>query len=296
MSAPVQLPTLDQVSTLLPAPQAALADAILASEPHEALVQFGAEMKSSRILTDSARMLGLAYAVWIKATDAQKAALVGFSPELLSIAVDRALALRDLVGDAGDAEHLDVATLEARAAAARVAFDRGLSRRDHAERVLRIVAGRDAKLRACVEAAVGKADTAEALSLGLGRLAKLGRELVASSDPVVQAKVMLTRLDKAYFDQLDVLAADVLATARAAGVRASAAKASQGDIDLLDGINLTLLGMIINAFEGAHALDPTIPRLVPIATRRLLGKRRRAADSVETPAKPCESSDPSQPA
>lgn len=50
---------------------------------------------------------------------------------------------------------------------------------------------------------------------------------------------------------------------------------AQGEIDFLDGVNLHLLSMVIAAFEAAHDVDGTIPRLTPIATRRALGKSRR---------------------
>jgi len=276
------LPTLDQISTALPKANSALLDAILATDSREALVLRGVEIKSSRILTDSARIYGLAYAVWSKATPEQKDALIGFSPDLLALGVDRALSLRELTSEKGDAEHVDAATVEERAVAARQAFARGLTRRNHAVRVLRNVVGGDAILVARVDAATGKADTADALGAGLERLAALGRELLGSADPVLKAGVQLARLDNAYLTQLDSLAAEVKNTAQAASVRATAARAAQGDIDFLDGVNLTLMEMVINAFEGAHAIDPSIPRLVPIATRRLLGKRRRKAEVEES--------------
>jgi len=50
-------------------------------------------------------------------------------------------------------------------------------------------------------------------------------------------------------------------------------KATQANLDLHDGINVVILGQIIRAFERAHDLDPTIPRLVPISTRRLFNRK-----------------------
>ncbi len=280
MNTQITLPTLDQIANALPKAQTPLLDAIVANESREALIARGAEIKSSRILTDGARIYGLAYAVWSKATSEQKDALVGFSPDLLALGVDRALALQALTSDSGDAEHVDAATVEERAVTARLAFARGLSRRNHAVRVLRNVVGRDATLRARVDAATGKAANANALGAGLERLATLGRELLSSADPILKAGVQLARLDDVYLARLDSFAAEVKRTAQAARVRATAARAAQGEIDFLDGVNLDLLERVINAFEGAHAIDPSIPRLVPIATRRLLGKRRRKVEEA----------------
>ena len=47
-------------------------------------------------------------------------------------------------------------------------------------------------------------------------------------------------------------------TGRAATGRATSKKASQGDIDFLDGVNLHLLSMIIGAFEAAHGVTTGI--------------------------------------
>lgn len=44
-----------------------------------------------------------------------------------------------------------------------------------------------------------------------------------------------------------------------------------------------LLGLVIHAFEAAHDIDPTVPRLVSIAPRRpLIGHK----SSVRAPAEP----------
>ena len=59
---------------------------------------------------------------------------------------------------------------------------------------------------------------------------------------------------------------------------------TQGALDAEDGANLLLLGHIVQVFEAAHDLDPTIPRLVPIATRRLLAPySSRAKGNGEAP-------------
>jgi hypothetical protein len=45
-----------------------------------------------------------------------------------------------------------------------------------------------------------------------------------------------------------------------------------------------LLGHVIRAFDNAHDQDPTIPTLVPIATRRMFNRRsytKKKSDSDE---------------
>ena len=107
----------------------------------------------------------------------------------------------------------------------------------------------------------------------MARLVVIGREIVGHKKDAVAARAKLARLQAAYLDEAENLAKEVRATARAATARGASTKAAQGDIDFLDGVNLRLLGDMIDAFESAHDLDPSIPWLVPIATRRLLGKR-----------------------
>jgi hypothetical protein len=152
---------------------------------------------------------------------------------------------------------------------------------------LRTVAGRDPALRGRLDTARGTAEDAEALARGLARLAKLGRELVGHKDDAIAKRVKLARLEKRHLDGLDALADEVKTRAHAAAGRVTAQKTAQGDLDYLDGVNLVLLGDIVSAFEAAHDLDGTIPRLLPISTRRLLGKRTRAkAAATVEPAPP----------
>lgn len=283
--------TLDQLRKHLGAPDAAQLEATAPEEAREELVKLGAQIRSARILTDSARIYGLAYAAWQKATAEQKETLLGFSEQLLAVAVDRALALRALSGDADEAQHADTTRAAELARAAQDAFSRGMIRRDHLYTALRTIAGRDAALRARVDAARGTAEDAEALARGLSRLAKLGRELCGHKKGPLAARVKLARLSEKHLAAIDALAEEVKASARAAAGRATAQKTAQGDVDHLDGVNLALLGDIVSAFESAHDLDPTIPRLVPIATRRFLGKhtRKKPGAPAEPPAEKTES-------
>lgn len=279
-----QLITLDQLAKILGKPDPTLLDALLDGEPRDELIRLGARIKSDRIITDGSRMYALAYTVWAKATPEQKQSLVGFSADLLALAVDRALALRELTAAADATGQSHGAKSEARAAAAQRAFSDGIALRDHAYTALRTVTGRDAALRARLDADLGTAENATGLENGLRRLALFGRELLETKKKPVATRVKLARLDGGYLDRLEAAANAVRDTARSASARSGAARASQGEIDLLDGINLYLLGAILHAFEAAHDIDATIPKLVPIATRRLLGKRTHASAPRPAPS------------
>ncbi|WP_437647195.1 hypothetical protein [Sorangium sp. So ce362] len=63
--------------------------------------------------------------------------------------------------------------------------------------------------------------------------------------------------------------------AKTAAARPAGQKVTSGDLDRTDGINLSLLEPIVRVLERANEQDPTIPRLVPIATRRLFSRKIR---------------------
>jgi hypothetical protein len=77
--------------------------------------------------------------------------------------------------------------------------------------------------------------------------------------------------------------------------RSAVARVTQAQLDRQDGINIVLLGQIIRSFEHAHDRDPTIPRLVPIATRRLFS-HRAASPAVAGTSPPPEGGEGASPA
>ena len=63
------------------------------------------------------------------------------------------------------------------------------------------------------------------------------------------------------------------------------AAVSQAEVDLWDGVNLLLLECILDLFEAAHALEPSVPRLLPLVLRRG-GMLTAHAGSAEAKPKP----------
>ena len=62
--------------------------------------------------------------------------------------------------------------------------------------------------------------------------------------------------------------------------RKAGKKVTQGGLDKKDGEAYFLLEAIVDAFEKAHDIDPTLPRLVPISMRRHFGKHARKAPAA----------------
>lgn len=89
--------------------------------------------------------------------------------------------------------------------------------------------------------------------------------------------------------KLETAAKRIREAASAANAK-SVTKVRQLEIDFMDGVNLHVLGELIHAFEAAHDMDASIPRLVPIATRRLLARH-----SARNASKPAPESAPTPP-
>jgi len=269
--------TLDDLHAKLGDPDPAFVKAIVDDETREEFIALGVQIASKHILSDAPRIYGIAYE-FLASASATQLDSIDVSTELVSVGVHQAIALRTLTNkvrksdDAGDAQRSGA---EREAA---TAFTAGLGLRTRTVRLLKGIAGRAADLRKRVDDRTGTAETAEALAQGLEAQAALMREFLGHKKDSIATRAKLYRMTEARAVMLDEAAKNVRETAIAADAR-SVAKVRQLEIDFLDGVNLHVLGEVIHAFEGAHDMDASIPRLVPIATRRLLGKHgaRKAA-------------------
>ncbi|APR82467.1 Hypothetical protein A7982_07816 [Minicystis rosea] len=232
-------------------------------------------------MTDAKRLYSIAFDVWQNATPAQKQSLRGISPELLAIGVARARKLAAM-SDAHEARaDADEVGREAREAAARAAFSSALTLREQAVRVMRGVAGRDEALLAKIAGAVGTAESGAALAKGLSGLASVAHALLAPKKGPIHTRAKLMRFDADYVASIEDAAARVGKTAAQAGAKSGGTAVTQGALDREDGVNARILGHVIEVFEAAHDIDPTIPRLVPIATRRLFGRHQKVTKPAE---------------
>lgn len=107
------------------------------------------------------------------------------------------------------------------------------------------------------------------------------------SDKALRGRLTLGNLDAEYAKELEEAAARVKDASAAAKKRPEGGKVTQGELDRADGINILLLGQVIRAFDAAHDRDPTIPRLVPISTRRVFNRnvKKKGAGQGEKAAK-----------
>jgi hypothetical protein len=277
--------TLDQLAQSLPKPDPASRAAIVEDHTREEFIAAGRRIASAKILIDEQRIYSAAYSFWQGASDAQKKTIVGFTPALLSVAVDEARKLAQMSGDAASKQQELGRAAAENAARADRSQTAGASLRDQAVGVLRGIAARDGTWLASIEKAHANADLATALL----ELAKVVDDILTSKGSVIAKRAALHGLDAAFAERLRAASADVRAVVQS-HVGRTRHPPNQGALDLEDGINLHLLDTIVRAFASAHDIDSTIPRLITVATRNLIGRiNHRTAPApapAPTPAQP----------
>lgn len=278
------LMTLDQIAAIVGAPDPAVLAALNPPESQDAFRAVGANMATERIGVDLRRILAQAFVFYDRATPEQRRVLRGVSLPFFAVAVDRALALEKLRREFIEAAQRDKEARVGTEAAVSVRFGQALTLRDQADTVLRAAIGTDRAAAERLAVALGTADSDESLALGLERAVAFGEALLA--DPRTAPRAAVVGVDAAYLDELRAEAAALRGTAREASGRLTARLAQQGALDTLDGLCLDLLSHLIHAFDAARERDSAIPRLVPQATRRLLGRRRKPAPTPAEPGPP----------
>jgi hypothetical protein len=282
---PAPAHTLPSLAEALGKPDAGLLEALLEGASDAELVKLGQDIATPRLLTDDRRLYSIAYSVWTNATAEQKDHLRGFSAELLSVAVHHAIELEAMLAEhEGRGAHAQISTAT-RDVSAQQAFQAGLTMRDQAEVVLRGVAGRDAATLKEIDTAMGTASPPENLAVGLSQLASIGKRFLGHKKGLVATRARVMRLDEPYLKRMTDAAAAIRATRLDASGRSAGKTVTQGSLNKKDGEAYHLLEAIIDAFEKAHDIDPTIPRLVPISMRRHFGKHARKAPAAP-PAPP----------
>ncbi|MDB4928843.1 MAG: hypothetical protein JWM10_1327 [Myxococcaceae bacterium] len=219
------------------------------------LIELGRRVATPRITTDGRRMYGTVLDALARLTPAQRALLPTVTDARVASSIGALAYGRDLhqrrEAELGlrktgkESTEVDATALRERARALRAQL------RD----VLVDLLGE----RPEIDAAAGNVTTGAALSTAIENLLDLleskvlGTELRAELQPGSYGKGELAAIRKTAADarRLDD---------RAAAVQ-GIAEVPQSEVDLWDGINLTLLDRIVAAFERGHDRDPTIPRL-----------------------------------
>ena len=250
-----------------------------------ALIERGSHIRSEKILTDMVRLGGIAAEFYPKATAAQRRLLLGFSSALLSVTVHSGVKLGEMLERRGATVGDREANLAADAATAATTYREGMEERDRLATALETAVDGDDTLETRLDSARSRVTDHATLTTSLLALVKLGRDLLLDKTSRAGRQLADGGLTVTELDEARALADRVKATGASVTGARTQGTVSQADLDLQDGICLAYLERTMKIWNGAHERDPSIPQLLPIATRRLFSPtRKKAADPAEKAA------------
>ena len=263
---------------------AASIDDVVGDTPRGVFVALGERIATRPILLDAPRIVGTAHAFIAGHPDHG----VDVTTDLLALTVQQARTLADVYASHASATGADSAAHKSATDALAAAMDSGTTLQGRSETQLTSIAARDPALRKQVADATTAIESSDDLAKNLENLAALYRGFLKHKHDPIAARVKLFGATAARATALEGQAIAIRDAAIAASGK-SVSKVGQADVDYQDGIVLHLLGELIHAFEAAHASDRAVPLLVPISTRRVLGKRgHKKAGAAAVPGAPAK--------
>ena len=252
--------------------------------PQEQLVLTGQQVRTERIDVDTARLYGTAYDFFQTASPEQRAAIPGVTPQRLRVSIWAAAQGQAKNRAVLAAQVRGAAAQDLRATDAKQVKEKARGVRDVLYATLFALAAGH-KLRVDeLRAACARSEKPTELAGALTALADLLDRYQGDPDPKIIARRAEMHLDGALAQQARALAEQVLV--RASAEKAPRAATSNADVDLWDGINLHLLDQLVTMFEAGHALNPTIPRLLPLSLRSWFGTYKSVKPKSAEPSQP----------
>lgn len=240
----------------------------------------GARISSDRILTDALRWSGQLIDFTTSAPADLQREVRGFSLGLLRVFVAEGHRLYEM-------NQRFQAAKSVRKAGARIDQAAATSSRKLAQayrRQLVVTIKSAAQQDGAILRSVAEAQGALDLSAALHALVALTRTLTAAAASLVGQRLILGGVDDAYLGTIETLATQAADNGtRITGPKKST-PVSQGELDVQDGICLALMDQLLLLFDAAHAINPKIPALIPIATRLYFGSRKSVAKPTPVPA------------
>jgi hypothetical protein len=281
-------PTAYSLTAQVQAHGAATADEVFAliDRDRTSLIEDGAQVATARIDTDCARIYGRASDFYKTATPAQRRALRGLSMDIMRVVIWAARQGQTLYEQRRLAESAGAGRQEQRQTQAAALRQQGLITRQQLATLLRQAAGGNEQRLADIVRAYGRISTPEELAQALAELVKLGQKYAGASDAALKRRAATAGLDAAYLQECAALAGRVADQLKTAEATREAPLVSQADIDLWDGVNLYLLGSVIELFAVGNQIDPTVPRLMPISLRSWFVPSRKPKTAAPEPTPP----------
>ena len=275
--------TWEALAQAVPEPTAAQLAMFAIRTPPAALIERGAHIRSEKIRTDMVRLCGIAAEFYPHATAAQRKLLLGFSSALLSVTVHSGVKLGGLLEQRGSTHGSREGNLAADATTAASVYREGMNERDRLATALETAVNGEPTLESRVESARARVTDHATLSISILALVKVGRDLVLDKASSAGQQLAEGGLTQADLDDLTALATRVKSSGATAGGARTQGAVSQAALDLQDGICLEYLERTMKIWNGAHERDPSIPQLLPIATRSLFSPTRKPAAVAEAP-------------
>ncbi len=246
------------------------------------LVSLGAQVATTRIDVDTARLYGKALRFFDSATVAQRQAVPGVTPDMLRVAIWTARRGQQKAEQRDQGKAARSSGKAERQTDADVRRAEGLTRREQLHGALEALGKKDTKTKSQIAKAYGSIASPQAHADSLVAMAKLCRTMLADKSPGAVTRRRGSAITEEWLSQTEVLAERVKATGKTATAVQGDAPVTQAEVDRYDGINLRLLELFVEAFDTGHKVDPQIPRLIPISLRRWFsrGLRQPASEAV----------------
>lgn len=242
--------------------------------PQAELVARGAQLRSERILTDLRTWIGQLVDWWSKVPAAQRVEMVGFSDARLRVLTHHAFVLQDLVARANEPQK---ARIDYAGAVAR--NDAAYRKAQHTRQVLRKVLDGAGAAEEGWAAQVAAADVAASTSATLPKTLKNLLDLAAkalAANRAVGAMLRADGLNEAALARFTAVYAALQESHEQTRGTAATGEVTQSNLDLQDGICLHQMVHLRGVLSELRSEDPSVPPLVPRATRGVIGPRSRA--------------------
>ena len=235
-------------------PAAGLLDALL-EKADRALANDDGKRPTADLVEAACKVYAAVYETFGKLPPPARVRLKGFSPQLLSLAADRAEQL-ERAHNAYERATLIRTQAETKL---RAIVSSNLALYSQGRRVLAMVRGDDPEAGDDETTPQAPATSFE-IAQGLERLSIHGRSLVRSTDTGIRGRAVLYGLDDAYCDALSAAGAEMMDLDQKVGDITELSKSRQ-EVELNRSITLLLVRTILEAFESARAVDTSIPAL-----------------------------------
>jgi hypothetical protein len=227
------------------------------------IVEQGKRSVPRKVIQDAYELYGQAWDFLKRNADSAVSPVRGCSKELLVLAARQAILLDDLLTrqemqarEYADAKNQTRQRLQD-------TFNRAVKLRDQARRVLTKLGGTDEDLKAEITFAATTEDSDGAIQEALHRLSEFGRRLLSDGDPMRRQRVQLYGVDDTYLQMLDAISAELSLTEQQFAKLAEHENLADQKIHWCAGINLILMGQVIEAFMAANDVDSSVPFLRP---------------------------------